>query len=91
MITPIIINQNEEVCPNCGKPEEIIEVCKHCGHEYEYESLSVKEKIIFALFVIVFIWVMITLFEWLFFNFDNESLFEIIKSQYDWITSLRIV
>lgn len=93
IITPIIIPRQKEKdkCPSCGKDEDIIKVCKYCGHEYKDEPLTFMEGFICVLILIAIIWVIITLILWLFINLNNASLFEIIKWQWDWLTSLRIV
>ena len=32
-------NANEDdVCPSCNKPEDIVCKCRHCGHEYELDE-----------------------------------------------------
>ena len=92
MVTPIIVPvQSEKAkCPSCGKDEKIIEVCKHCGHEYKDEPLTFLEGCVGALIILFIIWFIVTLINWLFVNFDNESLFEIIKGQWAWLTALRI-
>ena len=57
--TPIItpnVSSEEEVCPNCWKPEDIVEVCKHCRYEYEDDSdISFWDVIIMAvvLFLVI--------------------------------------
>lgn len=93
MITPIIIpmgNSEKPKCPSCNKNESKKEVCSHCGHEYEYVSLNFMERVIVFFLIVGFVWLIVTLVSWLFVNLDNKSLFEIIKIQWDWLTSLRI-
>lgn len=34
IILPVIINQNNPVCPNCGKPEKTKVICQHCEYAY---------------------------------------------------------
>lgn len=92
MITPvpIFVPMEDERCPNCDREENIIEVCGHCGHKYEEEEFEgsvfgVVAKIL--LVVIVFCWLLITLTIWV---FSNEPLLDILISQWDAITSLRL-
>lgn len=55
-LTPIIINKNkEDNCPNCGKQEKKIEVCKHCKYIYEEDDTNLTLLdwfIVLVLFVI---------------------------------------
>jgi hypothetical protein len=95
MIVPIIIphrTTEEPVCPKCGMKESKIEVCEHCGYKYEDDDgFPVIGCLFAALIIIIVIWLFITLFSWLFLNFDNLSLVEIFKSQWHWLKSLKIV
>ena len=87
IIPPFVI---KESCPGCGKDEDIKQVCRHCGYEYknEWSQLSLVEKIVAILGVIIILWLIFTIVTWLF--FADDSLFEIIKSQYEHIKELRI-
>jgi len=42
IIIPINLSEKPK-CPSCGKDENIIEVCKHCGHEHEDDGLYYDE------------------------------------------------
>lgn len=35
---PMGSRSEKETCPNCRKPEDKMEVCKHCHYEYPEES-----------------------------------------------------
>ena len=92
---PIFINSSEENerCPKCGKPEEIVEVCKHCGHEYEYEEdIGIIAKIIsiaILIFVLIFIaWFLLTLLFWL---VEGGSLEEILRGQWEYLSRMSIL
>lgn len=34
VITPIIIHEEIDTCPNCGKEEDVAVICRHCKKEY---------------------------------------------------------
>jgi len=91
-MTPIIIPVNNETdeCPSCGKEENKIEICKHCGYEYKEEPISLIGSILVLLIIFVIAWVAVVVLSWLFANYDNESLLEIIKSHYCWVKSLKV-
>ena len=46
VIVPIV--EKQATCPECGKPEETVTVCKHCKHEYPESEIgfgtSVKKR-----------------------------------------------
>lgn len=81
----------KEVCPSCGKNENKIEVCKHCSFEYNEEPITFLEKLIAIIFLILFIWLILTLMYWFFINFNDKSLFEIFKNQWNHIINLKII
>lgn len=95
MITPIMIDYSPEICPECGRPEHIIEVCKHCGYEY-----STNDELSFTTFCIGFlivvcvlilgIWAASTTFDWLC-GYENKSLVDILQNQWNWVRNLRIL
>jgi uncharacterized protein (DUF983 family) len=83
-------------CPSCDKTEKKKVVCAHCGHEYkdsESEGLSIGQ---FALLAIVcavaFIWLFLTVAAWLvsYADIQPHSLFEILKSQAEFVGKLRV-
>lgn len=92
IITPVYIpyNTTPSLCPKCHKDEDIKEVCKHCGYEYQEEKTS-GGVIFFCICIIcLFLWAIGTIFNWIAFNWNQESLFEIIGNQFKYITSLRV-
>ena len=84
------INTEEDKCPSCGKEEDVVEVCKHCGYEYKDEPLSFIDRCVIFLIISFAIWFIVVMAHWLLFNFDNNSLFEIIKGQWTWLKALRV-
>ena len=67
MNVPIIITQHEQgKCPSCGKAEEVISVCKHCGHEYkDDDKVSVSGIILLTAIIIVILgFIAFVLFVW---------------------------
>jgi len=98
MFTPIIIpiqQPEKSKCPECGKNENIISVCKHCGHEYEEDELKWHHKLIGVILgiiiILLFILFMWSCFDWLS-DFDNKhlSLFKIISNNFKYIYSKNI-
>lgn len=51
-----------EVCPDCHKPEQKVEVCAHCGHKYTEPALTFIEVILATVALLVMIYVGIVLF-----------------------------
>lgn len=98
IITPIIIptNHEEPKCPNCGKNENIIQVCKHCGYEYDEENAKWWEfllaTIVIVIITVIFIFSVWTIMDWLS-DFDNKhlSLFECFKNNIKWLLNKKIL
>lgn len=80
----------DETCPECGKKENILTICKHCGHVYEEEKSSLTR--LDVLFLICIVWVIITVIFWLMNVGTGEdvSLFEMFVEQWDFVKKLRI-
>jgi uncharacterized protein (DUF983 family) len=91
MITPIIntIYHEEARCPQCGKKENRIEVCKHCGHEYESTESDWVSWVIISIGLIVIVWVSVTVLTW-FTNSEDTTLMSVLSDQLNWIKTLRI-
>ncbi len=93
-ITPIVVPVHRPKCPKCLNDEDKITVCKNCGHEYKNEIGCFG--CLFAIFCgIIVVWLAITLAVWIGCSIDIPSenkptLVEIIKSQWDFISALRI-
>ena len=90
MIIPFFYRPIEnDKCHNCGKDEDLITICSHCGAEQEDDSSFIP--IIIACFVAVFIiWFGVTILAWTMFNRNNNSLLEILMFQLEWIRNLRV-
>jgi len=59
MITPIFIPMasiEPNRCPECKNVEKKVEVCKHCGYEYQVEKTSFLEGFIITLVILFGIW-----------------------------------
>lgn len=85
----IIPHQTEpNLCPSCRNVEAIKETCRHCGFEYETE-LSIKALILIIISILILIWFFLTIFAWLS-SFSNETLLEVLQSQWEWIKVKRI-
>lgn len=95
-IMPIIVPMNQPACPACGRKEKKVEVCQHCGHEYMGEPIGFWDVLV-GLSVIGFIvWAVVTIIWWLieqdtFMGQKAPSLWEVIKSQWEFIKGLRII
>jgi uncharacterized paraquat-inducible protein A len=90
---PIIIHTNNEPerCPQCKHEEDIKRVCRNCGHEYKAEDdekIRWKEVIVIWAVLLGGLWLLITVTGWL--VGYKQSLVEILKCQWQWLTSLRI-
>jgi uncharacterized protein (DUF983 family) len=92
-IIPIFFQHESNKCPKCKHEENVKSVCRSCGYEYteytESDSVSKSEWVIFIITVIGGIWIALILMEWLF-GFHNDSLVEILISQWRWLQNLRI-
>ena len=60
-------------CPSCEKPEDIKEVCNHCGHEYKQEEnkSSIIDFMFNALIVIIVFFILGNVVFWLLNNTIN--------------------
>ena len=93
MITPIIvpIMVEDDKCPQCGKDEERMEVCKHCGYEYKPSECSFWGIILTVLTMIFLVWMFVTLVCWVAeASFGPASLSDMLSSQFQWLCNLRI-
>lgn len=93
MILPIIINNQQNKCPKCGKEESIIEVCSHCGYEYENEFTlfqSIMIILITILIISLITYIIVTLITWFVNVSDGVTLFDVLRSQLKWIRNIRI-
>jgi hypothetical protein len=88
--TPMITSSSHEteICPNCKKIENKIEVCGHCGYKYplnkDFSFLIISIIFLILLFII---YIAITCAMWF---EDSYSLFEILQYQWNWIKTLKI-
>jgi uncharacterized protein (DUF983 family) len=92
IICPIFIHTEPEKCPECHKTEDIKEVCRHCGYEYKEDEgcFSIVVFIIVIVVILVFAtWVIWTLSDWLCSSYPT-TLLETLKSQWEWLRSIRI-
>jgi hypothetical protein len=91
LFIPMPISSETPRCPNCGKEEEIIETCAHCGHHYEDDSdpyLTFWSWFTIISLTIIVIWILCTVMWWM---MDNDpSLLQVIKSQWEFIKGLKI-
>lgn len=92
---PIHHSSDPDRCPNCGKPENIIEVCKHCGHMYEEEPISGKDAFIGLCIVVsvilLAIYVTYTIIMWAGdASLGNEShLTDVFREQWEFLKRLK--
>jgi hypothetical protein len=82
-------NSNKSKCPECGKDEEIIEVCKNCGHKYPEEEVSWKFYVGITILIIISIWLMATMVTWIEATHRRDiTLVEYVKDQGIYIKDL---
>lgn len=91
---PIIIpidTSEPDTCPKCGKEEDIKQVCGHCGYVYpeDDESSNWWVPIAVIIFIILVFWVLWTLVQW--FGGFEDSLWEVLKMQWRWVSRLKII
>jgi hypothetical protein len=91
-----IPDKDPDVCPQCGKEEDIKAVCKHCGYEYpdeEDSGSSFPEWLIIPI-ALVGAWLVLTVGFWVLENAGEygsaPTFVEVLKSQWAVITQLRI-
>ena len=58
--------------------------------KYKKVMSSFIDNLFIILILIVCVWVLITLTSWLLFNFDNESLMQVLRGQWRWVSGLKI-
>lgn len=89
-VVAIINTPEPETCPNCGKPENIKRVCRHCNYEYLEAKRSFWFRFIFAIEAVLgvafFFWLIVTCFNWL---MDGTPLLEVLKSQWQAVTNIK--
>ena len=93
MITPVFVPMmvEDDKCPQCGKDEERMEVCKHCGYKYKHFGCSLWGTILMVLTIFFLLWIFMTLIVWgLQASFGPASLTDILSSQFQWLCNLRI-
>jgi len=59
--------------------------------EEETEELKWWENLASLAILVMLIWFFITMFTWLFINVNSLSLLDILKSQWVWLSNLRII
>lgn len=82
-------------CPSCGKPENIKQVCGHCKYEYpEDEDWNGWVVLGVIVVLIVLVWLGVTILHWLVeqngFNAVKPTLFDVFRSQWEFVRNLRI-
>jgi hypothetical protein len=85
------LQQPEPKCPKCGQDEDVKQVCKHCGYEYEEESgLSFGDVLLLVFIVIggafLFLWLVWTFITW--FDHENLTLLDVLKNQGEYLIRL---
>lgn len=94
VIAPMPMSDEAEHCPKCGRPEDTVEACKHCGHQYPEDEgggcLGVGVIIIGV--ILLAAWVILTIGYWLVEQStrDAPSLLEVLKLQWQFLRNLRI-
>ncbi len=87
----IPISKEEPKCPNCGKPEKIVQKCGHCGYEYPEEEGSIKDGIVAVSvivgIVILVIWIVLTFMYWTM-SFSHPTLIEVLQGEWEWLSGL---
>lgn len=87
---PYGYHEDDSKCPKCGRPEEKVTVCKHCGYEYSSDDVGCGGCIIFVIVCIISIWIIGTVIYWLS-NNNTKSLLDVLIDQWNWIKELRIL
>jgi len=96
LIMPILMPRHEpSPCPECGKPEDVIHVCRNCGHEYQANSSGwwpvVRFILLFMLGFIAVLWPGLTIGIWLIEqSFKKPTLLDVLMRQVDFFCNLRI-
>lgn len=88
--TPIIIHKEPAKCPKCDRPEDIKEVCAHCGHEYRCEGHWLNSWLLipFCIMVaIVFISVTFVFLDWI---VGGKPLVRVLKDRVAVVSNIRI-
>ncbi len=73
-------------CPKCEKIENIISVCGHCGYKYQKDDNPMYwyYYVICLILIALFVWLIITLFYWLFGQGYSTDACEQSKSLSQW-------
>jgi len=80
-------------CPKCYKPENIVEMCRNCGHLYDREPMTAKDAWIVGAMIggmiLIVVWIAITGVNWLG-GYEQKTLLEVLRDEWEWLTKLRI-
>lgn len=90
-VTPIIIPTRSESpkCPSCKQNENKKVTCRSCGYEYADGDMTWKDAVIMTFIVFLFLYTIFLGCEWII-EYENKSLFEVIKLHFEYISNLKI-
>ena len=92
MIIPVIMHQHNNMpaaCPKCGKLENVIEVCAHCGYEYHKNDWYDSDWFLIPMVLLsiaILVWLLVTILEWF---VVGPSLREVLKTQWEFLKNLK--
>ena len=81
-------------CPECGKDEDTVMVCKHCGYKYpeNEDDCSALGMFVGIMLTLTVAWLFITIMCWLIGQTVNghSTLVEFFHGQWQFVKALRI-
>jgi hypothetical protein len=88
--TPIFISVPREPdrCPKCNEIENKKVVCRHCGYEYkDDDDFSFWDWVGIIAIVSIGLYTLVTILCWF---MSGDTLLKLLKSQWEWLSSLKI-
>lgn len=74
-------------CPECGRLENTVTTCRHCGHEYAEDDAGFLPLIMGLGIVATAVYFLWTMASWF---IGDASLVEVLKAQWEWLKNLRV-
>lgn len=87
----MIPTAQQNKCPNCGKEEDTVFVCRHCGYEYQDDQGDLLFILVIVIILSVCVWVGVTIVVWVLdYTPQGKTLLDLLKDQVNFLKRLRL-